>query len=151
DDRVIQLQINRYTYNWRKKDACYPRYETIYPEFMSKLQGFRDFLRMAGLEDISLNQWEITYVNHIPRGELWSSQNDWYRVFPGLYHSPDQSGLVQFESITGEWHYEIVPQRGRLHIVGRHSKNIETSQEFLELQLTARGPIEQEDPNQDVA
>ncbi len=151
DDRVIQIQNNRFLYNWRQKDARYPTFEAIYPEFMDKLKGFRNFLVVAGLEDISPNQWEITYINHIPKGELWTSQDDWHNVLPGLYFPPTQRGLVRLESVTGEWHYEIVPQRGRLHVVGQHGKHLDTGEELLVLQLTARGPIEPEVPGRDIA
>lgn len=151
DDRVIQLQNNRFIYNWRKKDARYPRFEAIYPEFMEKLRGFRDFLRTAGLEDISPNQWEITYINHVPKGELWSSPEDWHNVFPGLYFPPTSRDLVRFENLTGEWHYEIVPQRGRIHISGQHGKSLDTGEELLVLHLVGRGPVEPEEPGRDIA
>jgi uncharacterized protein (TIGR04255 family) len=151
DDRVIQLQNSRFIYNWRKKEARYPRFDVLYPEFMEKLQGFRDFLRTAGLEDISPNQWEITYVNNIPKGELWNSKEDWHNVLPGLYLPPRQLGLVRLEGITGEWHFEIVPQRGRVHVSGQHAKRVETGEEVLQFQLVARGPIEQEEPGRDLA
>jgi uncharacterized protein (TIGR04255 family) len=144
DDRVIQLQNSRFVYNWRKKDAHYPRFDALYPEFMEKLRGFRDFLRKAELEDISPNQWEITYVNHIPKGELWESPADWHNLFPGLYLPPRRLGLVRPEGITGEWHFEITPQRGRVHVSGQHVKRVETGEEALQVQLVSRGPIEQE-------
>jgi len=146
DERVIQLQNTRYLYNWRRKDSGYPRFKTIYPEFMAKLQGFRGFLRAAGLEDILPNQWEITYINHIPKHGLWESPNDWHKVFPGLYLPPNQHELVRLESMSGEWHYEIVPQRGRLHVSGQHGKKPESGEELCILQLTSRGPIEQDEP-----
>ena len=151
DDRVIQLQNSRFLYNWRKKAGPYPRFDALYPEFMEKLRGFREFLRTAGLGDISPNQWEITYVNIIPRGELWESKEDWHNIFPGLYLPPRQLGFVRLESITGEWHFEITPQRGRVHVSGQHAKHAGTDVEVLQLQFVARGPIEPDEPSRDLA
>jgi uncharacterized protein (TIGR04255 family) len=150
EDRVIQLQIDRYLYNWKKQDASYPRFKAIYPEFMARLQGFRDWLGVARLGDISPNQWEVTYVNHIPKGDLWESPADWHSIFPGLYLPPDRHESIQLESLSGEWHYEITPQRGRLHISGHHGKNHESGEELLVLQLTSRGPIEPGEPTRDI-
>jgi uncharacterized protein (TIGR04255 family) len=151
DERVIQLQNSRCIYNWRKKDEHYPRFDALYPEFLERLHGFRKFLREADLEDIVPNQWEITYVNNIPKGELWSTPADWHNVFPGLYLPPRRLGLVRLEGITGEWHFEITPQRGRVHVSGQHVKRIETGEEFLQVQLVSRGPIEQEASDRGIA
>ena len=77
DDRVIQVQNTRFLYNWRKRSDTYPRYENIYTEYARNLELFRTFLKTANLGDISPNQWEITYINHIPHGGLWKSPSDW--------------------------------------------------------------------------
>ena len=146
DDRVIQLQNTRFLYNWRKIGSKYPSFETLYPEFSNELEGFRDFLRHASLDPISPNQWEIIYVNHIPKGGLWETSEDWHRVLPGLFPEPIKSNAVRFESVTAEWHFEIVPRKGRIHISATHGRLSERGEEILVLQLTARGPIAPDDP-----
>ena len=143
DDHVIQIQNTRFLYNWRKRGSTYPRFKILFPEFTSSLDGFRAFLQTARLNDIIPNQWEVTYVNHVPRGELWSSLDDWQRIFPDL--SPRFSGSSQetrLESVSGEWHFEIMPERGRLHVSVQHAKLGDGKQEVLVVQLTARGPID---------
>lgn len=145
DDRVIQIQSNKFFYNWRKKESAYPRFVKVYSEFSNKLDGFRKFLGEAGLNDILPNLRELTYISHVPQGELWSGTEDWWKVFPGLYSPTLPSGNVRFENTTGEWNFEIVPQLGRLHISSNHGR-VQDGPEVIVLSLTARGQIDPNDP-----
>jgi hypothetical protein len=54
-------------------------------------------------------------------------------------------GGLQVEAFNGEWHYEIVPQRGRLHIAPALGKFRDKPEPGLTLQMTARGPISREE------
>ena len=145
-DRVIQVQKTRYIYNWRKRESTYPRFKILLPEFKRQLQGFREFLRVAKLDDISPNQWEVTYINHVPKGDLWKGPEDWQAVFPGLMADPRTSvDAVSRQSVSGEWHFEIRPQKGRLHVNFQHAKLAEVGQEVLVVQLTARGSVDSND------
>jgi uncharacterized protein (TIGR04255 family) len=145
DDRVVQLQISRFAYNWRKRGAVYPRFKEIYPEFLAKFDAFQKFLRLAELEPPSLNQWEITYINHIYKGELWQTTSDWAEILPGVFPPPREADEVRFESAAVQWHFEITPKKGRLHISAEHGRVQEGGGEVLALQLTARGPLEPDD------
>ena len=144
DDRVIQIQNTRFIYNWRKRATDYPRFEVTFPEFVSAFGKFQGFIRDAGLGPLSINQWEVSYVNHIPRGDLWESPSDWNRVLPTLFPRGPSSEYVSFESCSGEWHHVIQPKRGRLHVAVQHGKPRVGNDEVLILQLTARGPVDTE-------
>jgi len=146
DDRVIQIQNTRFLYNWRKKESVYPSFQDLYPEFTSKLNKFREFLQVASLGDIKLNQWEVTYVNHIPKGDLWQTPEDWHRILPGLMPALWNSVEIRLESESGEIRFEIVPKRGRIHISIQHGKRLDVDGEILVLQLTARGPLNPDEP-----
>jgi uncharacterized protein (TIGR04255 family) len=141
DDRIIQLQSTRFLYNWKKQKADNRSFFEIYLEFQGHFQSFADFLKAAGLELVSQNQWELTYVNHVPKGELWESPSDWPGVFPGLFgFIPSPSANVALESMSGSWRFEIPPKRGRIHITFQHAKTLDHD-EVLVLSLTARGPL----------
>ena len=88
DDRVIQVQNTRFIYNWRKRESRYPRFKDIYPEFMGNLKRFREFLRSESLGDVRFNQWEITYINHIEKGGIWKSPEDWHEILPRCFRLP---------------------------------------------------------------
>lgn len=142
-DRMVQIQDSRFIYNWRKKDIGYPSYNVLLPEFQTMFERFRAFAREAMLPTVEPNQWEVTYVNQIPLGELWTSPGDWPRVVPGLF-TQSIPGLAEFESFGGEWHLLLGHNRGRLHMALRHGRPMPDGPEAMMLTLTARGPVDAE-------
>lgn len=76
---LVQIQPNRFTRNWRKQPTEtreYPHYEPhIKPSFLDDLKVFRQSLTKIGLADISINQCEITYVNHILPNAIWKTHD----------------------------------------------------------------------------
>ena len=145
-DRMIQLQNCRADYNWIGQPGQeYPRYSTVRPEFDRVLSGFGELVAEHDLGELVPNQWEVTYVNHMPRGTVWNAPADWPMVFrslPGLAVVPEGMCL---EGFGGHWHFEIQPQRGRLHVELQHAfVEGPEKKEVLALKLTARGPISKE-------
>jgi uncharacterized protein (TIGR04255 family) len=145
-DRMIQLQPSCFLYNWQKQNTVYPSYQTMLTEFKTLFAAFLQFAAEAKLGEVVPNQWELTYVDHFPRGGLWETPADWHRIVPGLLTDKAALGGLPSESINAEWHYLIEPARGRVHVSlksGRTTAAQEDS-EVLLMQTTARGPIRQE-------
>jgi uncharacterized protein (TIGR04255 family) len=144
DERMIQVQRTRFIYNWRKHGSTYPSYATLRPEFDSRFDRFVSFAKGTGLGEPEPNQWEMTYVNHIEKGDLWSGPEDWLKVLPGFYAPLLGVAGQRLESFGGEWHLVIEPNRGRLHVAVSHGQvDQPEGREVLVLQLTARGPIDE--------
>jgi uncharacterized protein (TIGR04255 family) len=146
DDKVIQIQNTRFLYNWRKRESVSPRFHDLYPQFISHLAGFRDFLGAASLADVEPNQWEVTYINHINRGGLWRTPDDWYRIFPGLIPPPTSMPGTKLEREAGEVSFQLLPERGRLHLQFSSGRSTDDGSDVLALHLTARGPVKRDDP-----
>lgn len=140
DDQVLQIQNSRLILNWRKRDGQYPRFAQRLAAFRSLVDQFQSFLAQCHLGGIRPNQWEITYINQIPRGELWETPRDWHRILPGLI--PPWQGFqnVGVETFEMEWHHEIEPRLGRLHVALSKGSNEESSDVLLWTQ-TARGAV----------
>jgi uncharacterized protein (TIGR04255 family) len=142
-DRMIQVQNGRLFYNWLGQGGGnYAGYKIVRPAFNQALKELERFLVEELKGDVQPNQWEVTYVNHLPKGTVWNSLEDCaelFRMRPLLQGGP--SGTL-LEDFGGEWHYEIPPKRGRLHVQLKHGKlpNPGGSEGIL-LTLTARGPI----------
>jgi hypothetical protein len=113
------------------------------PAFREIFERFCNFVKDQKLGELSLNQWEVTYVNHLPKGSVWSTPADWSGLFSPIAQLSPDLGFVELESFGGERHYVIPPQRGRLHVQLRHARiDIRPKgQEVLILKFTARGPI----------
>jgi uncharacterized protein (TIGR04255 family) len=142
--QMIQVQNGRFHYNWLGKDGGqYPHYANVRAEFDRQLAHFRSFVTDLALGELRPNQWEVTYLNHIPRGTVWQTPADWPMLLAGLPAPFSEPASTRLESAAGEWHYEIPPQLGRLHVQLTHGKRSAGSDdgELLQLTLTARGPV----------
>lgn len=145
-DRMIQAQNTRLHFNWLGRgEKEYPRFEGVRKGFLFAFETFTHFLASEALGDLRPNQWEVTYINHIPRGTVWETPADWgfFRLLAGL---PAIASVIEGESFGGEWHFVIPDQRGRLHIEWQHGKRTPADEkgtaEFVRLTLTARGPLD---------
>jgi uncharacterized protein (TIGR04255 family) len=140
-DRMVQIQNGRLHYNWLGHgNAEYPSYEKVKREFDKTVALFATFLRQKALGEFEPNQWELTYIDHIPKETLWQGPDDWPRIFRAWDATPVRVPGIAMESFEAEWHYEIQPNVGRLHIKmarGRTAKQ----QDVLVINTTARGPV----------
>jgi hypothetical protein len=84
-------------------------------------------------------QWEVSYNNRIPAGELWTSLDDVRDVFRGAMVLPaiHDGGI---ESATASYHYRLADNKGRLHVSIHHVVAASDQPQWLQVQLTARGP-----------
>jgi uncharacterized protein (TIGR04255 family) len=141
EERMIQMQDSRFVYNWRKREGDYPSYDRVEPEFFKNFNRFQKFLSDLGMPAPQLNQWEITYVNHVPKEELWATVADWPRILPGLYFAPTSDPEAKIETVAGAWRYRIAENRAKLNITIQHGRTPE-KKEVMILQMTARGPVD---------
>jgi len=140
-DRLLQIQHSRMHYNWRKKNDEYPHFEQVFDEFNAHFTTFKEFVVNAGLNPVVTNQWEVTYVDHIPSGELWQRAEEFHNVFPGLFpHATKLDGL-KAETSNVDRIYEIVPQKGRLYVTTNLALITGEKDHSLLVNMTARGPI----------
>ncbi len=149
---LVQIQSNRFVRNWRKQPTVnrdYPHYDDhIRPSFLSDLNEFRQALIDNGLEDISINQCELTYVNHITPNEVWQSHsqidrilNIWSKESSKSLGSGFENASVRFsnkiEDSAGEFlgrvHFDMQPQ-----FLVQSGKSGEPSPVFV-CNLVARG------------
>lgn len=151
--RMIQVQNGRFHYNWLRADEQqkYPRYGSIRAEFERAFRAFVDFIKAENLGEVVPNYWEVTYINHVPKGHLWSDVRDWSSLFNGMTGLQMSSGNLVLESMEFDWHFVIPPQLGRLHVQAQHGQVTDgepgdkslypPSTEIMILTLTSRGPI----------
>lgn len=144
NERMIQVQDTRFIYNWKKQGGPYPSYEKLLPEFLEAFDFFKLFVKDAGNDPLEINQWEVTYVNFLPKNDLWQSINDWSKIFPSLPTSVAYLDNLFAEDFRFESRFVIGRNLGRLYMnLGRGKIGSEKGEEVIHLQFTARGPIEE--------
>lgn len=147
DDRMIQIQNTRFLLNWREKDTQeYPDFEDILDEFFTYFEKFKSFIAEASDESLKFNQWEVTYINHIPKGVLWENINDWKKVFPFLSFPNAEEATQSLDTMNANWSFSLPAEVGRLHVSLKHAiTGVSEFNEVILLDLTSRGPIEIEE------
>ena len=147
ESRMLQIQNGRLIYNWIGQDGEeYPRYsDNIRPEFDEYFGRFESFVGGLGIDTVEPNQWEVTYVNQLPKGTVWERPADWAKLFKGIPGPFMDTASASLESFQGRWRYEIPPKLGRLHVEVQHGRmGSSEGCEALVLKLTARGAITKE-------
>ncbi len=142
-DRLIQIQSTRFHYNWRKNEYPYPNFVAIEDEFRDVYKIFQRAIKIHLQQEVILNQWEITYVNAFKRGDSWNSLDEWSRLLPGLFGKlfPSSDMGLELEHRGAEWSYALPKKSGRLHISAKLGRIGDDDEEFLLLQSTVRGPV----------
>ncbi len=140
---LLQLQSTRLCLNWRKRDQSYPSYEMLIGKFEQIFSQFIAFAERENVGAVSVNQWELTYIDVFPKGEYWNTPADWTAFLPGLFGQlfPTEGMDVVLERRAAEWSYEIRPKRGRLHISAAAGRAEGDPREAVLLTTTVRGPV----------
>jgi len=141
--QLIQVQGNRFVYNWRKLDtgADYPRYdESVRPSFEDYWQRFSDFVvSEEKLGDCNVVQCEVTYVNHIPKGQGWQEVSDWENVLSCVAGTTGGQFLPSAETAQMALSYVDPERKGRLRVTLSHAVRQMDGAEVIALRLSVRG------------
>ena len=84
DDRLVQLQSGRFFFNWRHRGNDYPRFRNLYVEFCEMFNGFVEFVNENDLGDVSVEAFELTYINHVFEGDGWGLPEMIGKVVPHM-------------------------------------------------------------------
>lgn len=147
--RLLQLQSNRLHHNWQRHTErdVYPRFGEVRSEFLQSWGAFTAYLREAGLPPPHVIQGEVTYINHIPFGDLWDASG-FQKLFPWL--SPKNGALTPTPELEVALHYEVPECLGRLHVTIRTGvRDIDKSRVVL-MDLTMRGAPASQGPDADL-
>jgi len=143
---MLQLQPDRFIFNWRKKEnEAYPRYETNKPRLLEEYERFCTFVRDEQLGEVQPNLCEVTYVNHVLPDTSELPTECMASIFTGLDWISSDGWLNQPPAVvTFNRVFEIDNQKGRLYIETSIA-NSETKGDFILLKITARVNHKEED------
>ncbi len=139
---LIQVQRDRFLHNWKKVrlDDAYPRYAYVKQLFAQHLETFERFLADSDLGSMLPRQYEMTYVNQIPRGQGWDSLSDLGTVFPDFCwrDRPDRFlGVPEGRHLR--FNFGIPDESARMHVTIRNAVRREDGIQVALLELTVRG------------
>lgn len=141
--KVIQIQPDRFTINWRKNnDAEYPRYGVLRELFSSELGVLLEFAREHGLGDFIPGQCEVTYSNHIvvePAKERGRRLETVLALWSG---DGTEQYLPDIEDVRLRWQYKFDRDGnpvGRLHVEVQSARRSSDGVPILVVQMVGRG------------
>ena len=143
--RLIQVQPNRLHFNWRRKepDDEYPRFHTVYREFLKYLKTFDGFLADAGGQILEPTGYELTYLNIIPADQVWERFEQIGLVMPDIsWRDAPGRFLPPPDALRWESEFSMPNDKGKLFVNVRSARNRSTGERALSFDLTARGSAE---------
>jgi len=82
----------------------------------------------------------MTYINHIPQGDGWTTLNEIGNVFPDFaLRANENRFLSELEGINWRTSFVLPDESGRLHVTIRHATLRDSGLPVLLLDLTVRG------------
>lgn len=139
ESELVQLQPDRFLFNWRKQEGEeYPSYTENSKKFLKEFEGFLGFCRQERLDDPKPNLCEVTYVNHIFPVDDESAVDLFGKVFAGLRWQVADQFLPNPEGATFNRAYVIGEQKGRLYAEASVAYQSKEQKEFVFLKLTGR-------------
>jgi uncharacterized protein (TIGR04255 family) len=135
---LVQLQADRFYYNWRKQSEGndYPRFKYIYPKFKKEWDNFHQWCT----EEVGLlvpAQYELTYSNQIDKKFGWTGAVDNQKIF--TFEGRDWNGFLSPpESHVFTLQFALPDGSGTLTVNGRQVVQGIEQEAVMLLELTAR-------------
>ena len=140
ENDLVQLQRNRFLHNWRKRrpEDEYPGYVRVIENFEKYLSCLQEFLVEENLGRLVAREYELTYIDLLPKGNGWESLRDLGKVFPNLVSLTSQSILsddvrnINWQTVLG-----LPNNLGLLRLVFRSAKRVSDNQQLLQIEFNA--------------
>jgi uncharacterized protein (TIGR04255 family) len=139
--QLTQVQQDRFLRNWRQIEGkeAYPRFEVLFERFREEWHGFLEFLDEERIGNPTLDQCELTYINHIAQGEGWTGPSELSKVVSVWAGHRSNAFLPEPELVNWTTSYRLPNQYGRLHVRMRQAIRNRDRRPIIVLDLTARG------------
>jgi uncharacterized protein (TIGR04255 family) len=142
---LVQVQNNFILHNWRRSDplSLYQHYTVTRNSLLADWKDFRDFLSEHSLKFTQVLRCEISYFNHLVRGEDWHDYAELSKLFPS-WKGARAGGKLSTPQMIGITASYSRPH-GTLQIASQPALRRD-GKEIIQLTVTATGaPSEQDD------
>ena len=140
DDQLVQFQPDRFYFNWRHRQSQYPRYGHLAKNFEKIINNIVNFFKEFKFGDLEPTEFELTYINHIPKGEGWDTINDLPKIFSDLVWNYDKRRFLPNPQRVA-WHvgFLLPEDNGNLIVSLNHAIRKEDKVPLLVLELKTIG------------
>lgn len=146
DDTLVQFQIDRVYFNWRRRENEYPRYEPIKKEFARILKILIDYFHDAGLGEFDPIGFELSYINHIPKADAWNNEDDLSKLFKDfLWNKESHTFLLKPVRFSWNAAFSLPDNKGMMSAQIKHAMNIKDKSPVIALNIKVTGSNESYD------
>ncbi len=143
DDQTTLLQLQRdcFLFNWRRVvgDESYPHYSEVIDSFRRYRDEFACFLRDQELAPPGIHHCELSYINHIPAGEIWQNPSEIGNFMPDLKWREMERFLPDPESAAWKGVFALPEDYGSLTVSLSHRTRNTDGAPLYVLDLSAKG------------
>lgn len=143
--KLIQVQRDRFIYNWRKdsEKSTYPEFTATFKEYCGRFDEFLSFLAEQNLGPLQPLQYEMTYVDHIltDLGPGAESAIDLCRhILPRIsWQRQNASTLADPVGFESRLVFDLPQGTGRVHVSIQSASRADTGQPLIIMESVARG------------
>lgn len=136
--QLIQLQSNRFHYNWRRQSQMsdYPHYEEIFPRFIDEWNNYQKWWEEEVKSPVKVIRYELTYLNHINAELGWNDARDYQKIFNLVGQSWAELPLAP-ETLNARIEFALPKDAGDLTVSINQGIQPAISQPVVVLNLTA--------------
>ena len=140
DDQLVQFQIDRFYFNWRRRENDYPRYEHVIKNLENVHNNIVNFFGEFKLGDFKPIEYELSYINHIPKGQGWDTIDEIPRIFSDFVWKKKKGRFLPNPKKVA-WHaeFKLPDNNGYLIVNLKQATRTEDKMPLLVLDLNTRG------------
>lgn len=141
ENQVIQIQSNRFLYNWKRvgTEDGYPKFDAVIAKFEKVYSAFVKFMDQLGEGTVVPIQYELQYVNHLPQGEGWETLADLVSVFPDIGWRKSNRKIEPPRLFRWQATFDLPDDSGGLHVTVKSGTRATDGSQLLIFDLLARG------------
>ena len=140
DDQLVQFQADRFYFNWRRRESDYPRYDHVISNFESVLKEVTIFFSEFELGELTPIEYELSYINHIPKGQGWNTIADLPKIFLDYtWKKPTKRFLPKPGKVAWNKEFQLPEEKGILNVSLKQGIRTEDKVPLLILELKTRG------------
>lgn len=153
DNQILQVQRDRFTFNWRKTELYpkYPGFSVIFERFESFYNRFGRMIKNLGIGPMTPAQYELSYIDQLMHGDGWNTLSDMgqiYNIFVGGQQS--NSFWNGAELVIFQTSFPIQALQGRLHLAISNRVKSPQQRQTLQTDFTVRGFPERPESEMDL-
>lgn len=144
ESKLMQLQTDRYNYNWRAREGAdpYPHFEQIIADFARYWDALEKFLADSDIGVIRPIVCELSYINIFEQGKEWTSIENLGNIFRDFpWTDQGERFLPHPKTLSWAASFPLPDDRGALNVRLSPGKRVIDNQVVLQLDMAATNDV----------